>query len=142
MNPSERYKDNPNGVITDSGNKKAWLPKDTWLDLGKWVNWNDAQNYAKLMNQVYPGGFSDWRLPDKEEALSFYDTELTQIDWEDKTVHIHPVFVGKCSYLIWTSDLDDSGKAFCLNLRDGSGEYIDKTSKNNGQGARLMRDIK
>ncbi len=140
MTPSDRFKDNANGVITDSANKKAWLPKDAWLDLAKWSTWEDAQAYARLMNQIYAGGFSDWRLPTKEEALSFYDPELKQLDWEDKTVHIHPLFVGKCSYLIWTSDLDDNGNAFCLNLRDGSGKYIGKDAKE-GQGARLIRDM-
>lgn len=141
MKPSEKYKDNANGVITDISSKKAWLPKDAWVDLGKWVDWEGALGYARLMNTVYAGGFSDWRLPTKEEALSFYEPELQQMDWEDKVVHIHPLFVGKCSYLMWTNDVDQDGKAFCLNIRDGVGDFIDKSKKEN-HGARLVRDMK
>ncbi len=140
MEHSDRYSDNAHGTITDSVDNKAWLPKDSWVDLGKWVDWEGAKGYARLMNQIYAGGFSDWRLPSKEEALSLYDADLKQKDWEDKVVHIHPLFVGKCSYRIWTSDLDDNGNAFCLNLRDGSGEHIDKSNKES-YGARLIRDM-
>ena len=138
METSDRYQDNANGIITDSVTNTAWLPKDSWVDLGKWVDWEGAKAYARLMNQVYAGGFSDWRLPTKEEALSLYDAGLKQLDWEEKFIHIHPLFVGKCSYRIWTSDVDDNGNAFCLNLRDGGGNHIDKNSKD-GYGARLVR---
>ncbi len=141
MEISDRYKDNANGVISDSVIKIGWLPKDSWIDLGKWVNWEGAQSYARLMNQVYAGGFSDWRLPTKEEALSLYDVGLNQKDWADEMVHIHPLFVGKCSHKIWTSDIDANGMALCLNLRDGSEEYIDKNNKEN-YGARLTRSMK
>ena len=63
------------------------------------------------------------------------------MDFEDEQVHIHPLFVGKCSYLMWTGDIDDNGNAYCLNLRDGTGEHIAKDSKENN-GARLVRDLK
>ncbi len=141
MDPMQRFKDNKNGVITDSAEKKGWLPKDARQDLGKWVNWEEAQSYARLMNQIYAGGFSDWRLPTRDELMSFYDEGYSQSDFEEDTVHIHPVFVNKCAYYMWSSDLDDKGQAFRINLRDGTTGYVDKSIRDL-QAARLVRDMK
>ncbi|NIQ01496.1 MAG: DUF1566 domain-containing protein, partial [Nitrospinaceae bacterium] len=104
MQSIDRFQDNPNGVITDSENQKGWLPKDSYQDLGRWSNWTDAQHYVQMMRQVYAGGFSDWRLPTREEALSLYDPELRLPDWEGKDIHIHPLFVPKASFYLWTGE--------------------------------------
>ena len=141
MDPLNRFEDGPSGVIMDSANQKGWLPKDARQDTGKWVNWDEAQSYARLMNQVYAGGFSDWRLPTREELLSFYDEEYSQFDFEDGIVHIHPVFVNKCSYYMWSSDVDDKGQAFRINFRDGATGYVEKSIRDL-QTARLVRDMK
>lgn len=140
MTSQDRFHDNPNGVISDTLNKKEWLPKDSWQDLGKWRNWQEVQAYAILMKQVYAGGHADWRLPTKEEALSLYDPELKSLDWEDKEVHIHPVFVPKCSYFIWTSEVNEKDQALRVNLRDGTAEFVDKTTQE-FQATRLVRDM-
>ncbi|MFQ5444876.1 MAG: DUF1566 domain-containing protein, partial [Nitrospinales bacterium] len=97
-----------------------------------------AVDYIKLMNQYYPGGFCDWRLPTKEEALSLFDDELTLKDVEGEDVHIHPLFAPKCSYFIWTVEEEDDDKAICINLRDGTAESLAKNTKEN-HSARLVR---
>lgn len=141
MTSENRFHDNPSGVITDTKSDLLWLPKDSRQDLGKWVDWQGALSYGRIMNQVYAGGFSDWRLPTKEEALSFYDESLLQEDWEKNTIHIHPVFVRGAAYYMWVNDIDESGRALRLNLRDGSFEYVDKATVEH-QGARLVRQAK
>ena len=72
MADSDRFQDNASGVITDNKYKKYWLPKDSWGDLGQWRNYNEAIAYVRLMNQVYAGGYSDWRLPTKAEAEGLF----------------------------------------------------------------------
>ena len=129
MKPIERFKDNPSGIITEENTNRVWLPKDSFQDLGKWQNWSEVQDYARLMNQVYAGGLSGWRLPTKDEALGLYDIGLSHKDWTGEKVHIHPFFVEKCSYYIWTCEVNDQEQALHLNLRDGSTEYIDKTER-------------
>ena len=141
MKPIERFKDNPTGIITEENTTRAWLPKDSYQDLGKWQNWDEAQHYIRLMNQVYAGGLSGWRLPTKEEALSLYDAELSQKDWADEEVHIHPFFVKKCSYFIWTSEENNQGQVLNLNLREGITEFIDKNEREL-QAARLITVIR
>ena len=141
MNSKDRFHDNPSGVITDTLTHKNWLPKDSYQDLGKWSNWQEAQGYILLMKQVYAGGFSDWRMPTKDEALSLYDPETTALDFEEHPVHIPPVFVPRCAYYVWTRDVNEEGQALRLDLRDGSVEYVDKSNQEL-HATRLIRDVR
>ena len=140
MTESNRFQDNPSGVITDNTNKKIWLPKDSWGDLGQWRNYNEAIAYAHLMNQVYAGGFSDWRLPTKQEAEDLYDIDCDSLDWEDEIVHISTLFVTNCSTFIWTSDRDEHQNVCRINLRNKELEFIDPNTREQ-QAARLVRNI-
>ena len=86
MTESDRFQDNSSGIITDSKHKNHWLPKDSWGDLAQWRNYDEALAYVRLMNQVYAGGFSDWRLPTSREAEEFYDETFDHMDWEDEII--------------------------------------------------------
>ena len=98
MSTQDRFQDTARGVIMDIQSDCEWLPKDSYGDLGKWVTLQEGINYAQLMNQVYAGGQSDWRLPNKEEVLQLYDEALRQKDWEGNDIHIAPVFWRNCSH--------------------------------------------
>lgn len=125
MSEQDRFQDTSSGVIRDTQFHLEWLPKDSYGDLGKWVNWREAAAYAALMNQVYAGGNSDWRFPTREEVLHLYNEELNQKDWEDIPVHIHPLFVVGCANLLWTSEKNEAGQALRIDLRDGELEFLD-----------------
>ena len=129
MEASESFADNPNGVITDKERNLEWLPKDSYGDLGKWVNFQEAASYRMTMASVYAGGHNDWRLPTREEALGLFNEELSQLAWEGEEVHIHPLFVSKCSRQIWTSEENDENQALVVNFQDGSTEFIDKETR-------------
>ena len=92
------------------------------------------------MNQVYAGGFSDWRLPTAQEVEDFYDESYDHMDWDDEIIHISPLFVTKCSYYIWTSDKNENDEVCRINLRNKDLEYIDATTREH-QAARLVRNI-
>lgn len=140
MADPDRFQDNPSGVISDNKHKKHWLPKDSWGDLGQWRNYNEAIAYVRLMNQVYAGGYSNWRLPTKQEAEDLFDEACDQIDWEEEIVHISTLFVFKCANYIWTSDTDENKNVCRINLRNKETEYIDPNTRES-QAARLVRDI-
>lgn len=140
MCESIRFQDNPSGVITDNKHKKYWLPKDSWGDLGQWRNYDEAIAYTRLMNQVYAGGFSDWRLPTKQEAENLYDITCDLLDWENEIVHISTLFVINCSSFIWTSDKDENNNICRINLRNRESEFIDPNTRDQ-QAARLVRDF-
>jgi hypothetical protein len=140
MTESDRFTDNSSGIITDNKYKKNWLPKDSWGDLAQWRNYDEALAYVRLMNQVYAGGFSNWRLPTSKEAEEFYDEAFDHMDWEDEIVHICTLFVTKCSNYMWTSDKNDNKEACRINLRSKELEYINQTTREH-QSTRLVRNI-
>ena len=126
MEASDNFADNSSGVISDKQANLEWLPKDSYGDLGKWVNFQEAVSYRGTMISVYAGGHNDWRLPTREEALGLFNEELNQLDWEGEPVHIHSLFVAKCARLIWTSEENNENQALVVNLHDGSTEFVDK----------------
>ncbi|PIQ97487.1 MAG: hypothetical protein COV67_03935 [Nitrospinae bacterium CG11_big_fil_rev_8_21_14_0_20_56_8] len=141
MDPLERFKDNPSGIITDTLNNRHWLPKDSKQDLGRWQSWHDISGYVRIMNQVYAGGHNDWRLPTLEEAQSLYGEAYVHTDFEGQEIHIHSAFVRGCAYLMWTSDVNESGQTARLNLREGVVDYVDKDTSDL-MAARLVRKIR
>ena len=140
MEAFDDFADNPNGVISDKARNLEWLPKDSYGDLGRWLNFQEAVSYRGTMISVYAGGHNDWRLPTREEALGLYHEDLKQLDWEGESVHIHPLFVAKCARNIWTIEENDENQAVVVNLQDGSSEFMDKESKDN-IAVRLVRSV-
>jgi len=140
MTESDRFTDNSSGIITDNKYKKNWLPKDSWGDLAQWRNYDEALSYVRLMNQVYAGGFSNWRLPTSKEAEEFYDEAFDHMDWEDEIIHICPLFVTKCSNYMWTSDKNENKEICRINLRNKELEHIDPKLREH-QATRLVRTI-
>ena len=138
MDAFDNFADNPNGVISDKKGNLEWLPKDSYGDLGKWVNFQEALSYRVTMISVYAGGHNDWRLPTQEEALGLFNDDLNQLDWEGEHVHIHSLFVPKCARQIWTSDENDKNQAVVVNFQDGSAEFTDKETRDN-LAVRLVR---
>ena len=140
MTESDRFTDNSSGIITDNKYKKNWLPKDSWGDLAQWRNYDEALSYVRLMNQVYAGGFSNWRLPTSKEAEDFYDEAFDHMDWEDEIIHICPLFVKKCSNYMWTSDKNENQEICRINLRNKELDHIDPKIREY-QSTRLVRNI-
>ena len=141
MSEQNRFHDNPSGFITDTKYNTHWLPKDSWGDLGQWRTFDEALAYVRLMNQVYAGGFSDWRLPTKQDAENFYDADLNQVDWEEEVIHIDPLFVTKCANFMWIQETNDNQEVGRINLRDGEVDFVDRNTREH-QSARMVRDIK
>jgi hypothetical protein len=121
----DRFKDTARGVIEDTKNNTEWLPKDSYGDLGKWVNLQEGINYAQLMNQIYAGGQSDWSLPSKVDLLNLYVEELSQKDWEGNVIHIASSFLTNCSHYLWSNEKNDDGQHLRIDLRNGDIEFID-----------------
>jgi TIR domain/Protein of unknown function (DUF1566) len=58
----------PQGVYLDPQTRLMWTIKDN----GSYISWNDAYEYAKRLRL---GGYSDWRLPTKEELQKLYNPD-------------------------------------------------------------------
>ena len=67
------FVDNGDGTVSDSAHKIMWLKNDTWIELGRLVNWHESQDYAKEMNSKKFAGYSNWRVPTASEAKCLFD---------------------------------------------------------------------
>ena len=80
------------------------------------MNWNDAMQYAKNLRK---GGFSDWRVPTKEELVMIYKIK-------DRC----GISVDHFAFFFWSSSTytDDTDAAWIVNFDLG---YIDYAGKAN-----------
>ena len=73
MKPEERFQVHKNGTLSDFQTGLMWKTSDSFLDLDKWVTWQEAKVYIKELNQDQFAGYGDWRMPTRKEAQSIYD---------------------------------------------------------------------
>ena len=66
------------------------------------MNWHKAKQWVKDLNDKGYAGYSDWRLPTVEEAISLLEPDKNASD-----LYIDPVFDAKQTG-IWTGDENDS----------------------------------
>ena len=69
------------------------------------ISYVKAADYIKQLNQERFAGYSDWRLPTLEEAMSLLEPE------KKNDGYIDPVFDAKSKW-IWTSDQSRASRAW------------------------------
>lgn len=87
----------------------------TWQQSGspEYDNFEDAQQYIVKLNKQKFAGFSDWRLPTLEEAMSLMERE------RKGGLHINQVF-DKAQRGIWTADHEEVSRAWIVTFFQGS----------------------
>ena len=90
-----RYLDMGNGVIKDTKTGMMWTQKDSYVDLGHSLSWNESIDYV---NELSSGGYRDWRLPtisELKQSMShqslirtFLEVESNSTRFLQKEVHI------------------------------------------------------
>lgn len=73
-----------------------------------------VRKYIEQLNKDNFGGFSDWRLPTMEEALS-----LSMPEMNDKGLYIHPCF-SKDQPFIFVSDWREPGGFWFMDYKQGT----------------------
>lgn len=98
------------------GNKVLLIDRATGLMWqkggGSRMTFDKAEQYIREMNTSRFAGFSDWRLPTAEEAMSLMEQEAHD------DFHIDPAFERGINF-IWTSDRADEGYAWVVYFYDG-----------------------
>jgi hypothetical protein len=101
-----------NQTVQDTGTKLMWAAKDNGDD----INWQDAKNYCE---RYRGGGYTDWRMPTRDELAGLYNANKTQ---RNKAAQ-NPLHLTKLIYLTsccpWTSETRDSNAAF-FDFNDGT----------------------
>ena len=77
------------------------------------VEKKEAQNYIQILNYKKYAGYSDWRFPTLEEAMSLVEPT------ENKDRYlINPIF-DKKQWWIWTADKESGWPKWVVNFREG-----------------------
>lgn len=124
-----RYIDLGNGVIKDTKTEMMWTQKDSYVDLGHSLSWNESNDYV---NELSFGGYSDWRLPTISELKTIYEPSKSNKDIFGGTVKLDQIFAERGTYSYWSSDTEGSCCARAMTFdygnvskhhRDFSGSY-------------------
>ncbi len=85
-----------------------------WQQSGSenYMVYSDAQEYIKELNRQEFAGYSDWRLPTLEEAMSLMERE------KKNGLYIDPVFERKQEW-IWTADKESASRAWVVYFYGG-----------------------
>lgn len=88
------------------------------------MTYEKAEEYISQLNADRFAGFTDWRLPTLEEAMSLMETEK-----KNGNLFIDPAF-DKAQWWIWTADKLSASRAWSVHFYNG-------TCGNNGVGLNL-----
>ncbi len=100
-----RYTDMGNGVVKDSKTELMWTQKDSYVDLGKSLNWNESNDYIK---KLLTGDYSDWRLPTIAELKTIYEPSKLNKDIFGGKIRLDPIFAESGPFSYWSSEIDGS----------------------------------
>ena len=102
-------------VVVDNQTKLMWQKETSKM----WMNYPNAEKWIGDLNEKHWAGFTDWRMPTVEEALSLLQPGI----YGNRTIinFINPVF-DFVTWTIWTSDLNqnDASQAFIIDYGEGS----------------------
>ncbi len=119
METKKRFVDNGDGTVTDHQTGLMWKQTDSYQDTSKWVNWYEALDYIRELNDEKFAGFKDWRMPNLEEAEGLYDEDSTVRDTDRLEVHIDPAFSPGGGFTTWTTDQRPHSTAIIFYFRYG-----------------------
>lgn len=123
-----RYKTasvNDQKMIIDLATQLTWHASGSDAPL----NYDDAKEWLKELNQKKYAGLSDWRLPTLEEALTLLERKPV-----DK-FHIDPLF-SKEQYSTWTGDFVSEFRVWTVSFNYGR---VFKTRLSEGDFVRPVR---
>jgi hypothetical protein len=108
-------------VVYDRATGLMWQQSGSKNDM----NYERAKNYISELNHEQFAGYTDWRLPTLEEAMSLM--ESTQ---KNCNLHIGTVFDPR-QVRIWTSDFRRDSMSWVVRFDSGYCDYVYNDSNNN-----------
>ncbi len=124
------FMDNSDGTVTDENRELVWQQ----IDDNKTRSWEDAESYCKttLNDGSGPGGWSDWRLPNRKELASIIKSKNRSPAVD------HKLFPGTNSSTYWSSTTKPNNNALAWGIYFGSG-YSNTNNKTNRYFVRCVR---
>ncbi len=114
---------NDGKIVFDHVSGLMWQQSGSAKD----ISFNEAEKYVEKLNSDQFAGYSDWRLPTLEEAMS-----LMESTEKSGGLNIDPMFDNTQRW-IWTSDMNSVSLAWLVNFVSGNcytyvNDYFDFTS--------------
>ncbi|KMP12643.1 hypothetical protein UR09_00610 [Candidatus Nitromaritima sp. SCGC AAA799-A02] len=138
-------KDNNDGTVSDLENDLQWSLRDSRQELGKWLNWDEANSYVKACNEQSYLGYNDWRLPTKSEVRSLfrakveYQTIFLNLPQKKERKVSNYKVGGDSSF--WTCETRYDSYAWKCYFPSSKEICVDQTVSTTGTSARLVRDL-
>ena len=135
-----------NGTALDSVNRRMWMTQDFRIIERRYpASWEEARDWAQLMNARRFGGYRDWRVPTIEEYKMTFDPDLTRLAFDknkDYPVGYPKAFQDGGGYGFWSiEDVGgDSAKYFFFAGGYDKTEFKEYHSPT--MSVRLVRTIK
>lgn len=117
----DRFVNNNNGTVTDTQTGLMWAAKDN----GSSNNWKDAKSYCE---NYRGGGYTDWRMPTRDELAGLYDEKKTYKTDCGGTAHLTELIRLTCAG-VWASETHDLDVAF-FDFLNGHKYWCDQNYEN------------
>ncbi len=139
-----------NQVVVDSASGLMWMKEDFSRIEGRFANsWDDAQAWAKKINQRHYGGFSDWYVPSIQEYRSINKNAEDRKKYRQQFLEIttkHSWGTGPDGF--WSRNSPSKHVGSYISFKDGFATSGDKSGIKNaqtgeifGMSVRLVRKI-
>ncbi len=122
VSADRRFLDNGNSTITDTRAGLMWMKQDSYLHTGHWLNWFEAFDYVKQLNEEGFAHHHDWQVPTVEELVTLYEADKinsSQVGRE-MNIHIDPIFAKEGSGSHWAVEPNGNYNAFGIVFNTGS----------------------
>ncbi len=143
--PACAFEDNGDGTVSDAENDLQWSIRDSRQELGKWLNWDEADAYVKACNEQNYLGHNDWRLPTKSEVRSLFRAKET---YQEVFLKLPGMKERKVSNYkaggessVWTCEARYDSYAWKSYFPSGKEVCVDQVVSTTGTSARLVRDL-
>ena len=118
----ESLVDNGDGTITDPNTGYMWKKTDAWLDVKKFYTGADHREYVDWVNKNKDkfGGYDNWRIPNKAEALTLFDKTGVKslVDKNGTSYPIDGIFAPGGASNTWITECSDE-KIIRMDLKIG-----------------------
>ncbi len=131
-----RYIETDDGVIQDSQTGLMWTQKDSYVDVGHSLNWNESKEYVEKLTL---GGYNDWRLPTIAELKTIYEPSKLNKDIFGGKLKLDPIFAPRGPYSYWSADSEGECCALTITFDYG---FVSKHDRNfsGSYGIRAVRN--
>ena len=111
------------GTIIDNKTGLQWKADDSYMDLDKWVTWDEARTYIIEVNRKKFAGYEDWRMPTRKEAQSIYDPANPVTDNYGDTIFLLKGFPAGAGQTSWTKTMHKTERGTAIRFHFYNGDF-------------------